>query len=119
MSPRRSSASRSPTRTGSAATSSASTAPSSSRDDRHGRLTANAGRSRLNAVRPGRVIIVGSVNIDLVIAADRLPRPGETVTGGIFAQHHGGKGGNQAVAAARVGASTVMVGAVGDDDFGI
>jgi ribokinase len=59
------------------------------------------------------------VNIDLVIATDRLPRPGETVTGGIFARHHGGKGGNQAVAAARVGASTVIVGAVGDDDFGI
>jgi ribokinase len=64
------------------------------------------------------VIVVGSVNIDLVITADRLPRPGETVTGGTFARHHGGKGGNQAVAAARLGATTAFVGAVGDDDFG-
>jgi ribokinase len=66
----------------------------------------------------GRVIVVGSVNIDLVVSAAHLPRPGETVTGGTFARHHGGKGGNQAVAAARLGASTVFIGAVGDDDFG-
>jgi ribokinase len=66
----------------------------------------------------GRVIVVGSVNIDLVVTGERLPRPGETVTGGTFARHHGGKGGNQAVMAARLGASTVFVGAVGDDDFG-
>lgn len=66
----------------------------------------------------GRVIVVGSVNIDLVVTADRLPLPGETVTGGTFARHHGGKGGNQAVAAARLGAQTAFVGAVGDDSFG-
>jgi ribokinase len=65
-----------------------------------------------------RVIVVGSLNVDLVVTAERLPRPGETVTGGTFARHHGGKGGNQAVAAVRLGASTVFVGAVGDDDFG-
>jgi ribokinase len=65
-----------------------------------------------------RVIVVGSVNIDLVVTADRLPGPGETVIGGRFGQHHGGKGGNQAVAAARLGAPTWFVGAVGDDDFG-
>ena len=65
-----------------------------------------------------RVIVVGSVNIDLVATVERLPAPGETVTGGRFAQHHGGKGGNQAVAAARLGAATVFVGAVGADDFG-
>jgi ribokinase len=64
------------------------------------------------------VIVVGSVNIDLVVTADRLPAPGETVIGGRFAQHHGGKGGNQAVAAARLGAATSFIGAVGDDDFG-
>ena len=66
----------------------------------------------------GRVFVVGSVNVDLVVTTDRLPRPGETVTGGRLAQHHGGKGGNQAVAAARLGAPVVFVGAVGDDDFG-
>jgi ribokinase len=66
----------------------------------------------------GRVIVVGSVNVDLVISADRLPGPGETVIGGRFARHHGGKGGNQAVAAARLGARTAFVGAVGDDTFG-
>ena len=68
--------------------------------------------------RRGRVIVVGSVNIDLVATVERLPAPGETVIGGTFAQHHGGKGANQAVAAARLGARTVFVGAVGDDAFG-
>jgi ribokinase len=66
----------------------------------------------------GRVIVVGSVNVDLVVTTERLPRPGETVIGGHFAQHHGGKGGNQAVAAARLGATTAFVGAVGHDLFG-
>jgi ribokinase len=66
----------------------------------------------------GRVIVVGSLNIDLVARTKVLPSPGETVTGGTFSQHHGGKGGNQAVAAARLGAPTAFVGAVGDDDFG-
>lgn len=67
---------------------------------------------------PGRVIVVGSVNVDLVVSVERLPVPGETVTGGQFARHHGGKGGNQAVAAARLGAETAFVGAVGGDAFG-
>ena len=53
----------------------------------------------------GRVIVVGSVNVDLVVTVERLPGPGETVTGGHFERHHGGKGGNAAVAAARLGAS--------------
>ena len=66
----------------------------------------------------GRVIVVGSVNIDLVVAVARLPGPGETVIGGRFARHHGGKGGNQAVAAARLGIETAFVGAVGNDMFG-
>ena len=65
-----------------------------------------------------RVIVVGSVNIDLVVAGERLPAHGETVTGGTFREHHGGKGGNQAVAAARLGVATAFVGAVGDDAFG-
>ncbi len=66
----------------------------------------------------GRVVVVGSVNVDLVVRAARLPVPGETVTGGVFEQHHGGKGANQAVAAARLGRPTLFVGAVGADAFG-
>jgi len=66
----------------------------------------------------GRVIVVGSVNVDLVVRAARLPSIGETVTGGTFERHHGGKGGNQSVAAARLGRPTLFVGAVGDDAFG-
>ncbi len=65
----------------------------------------------------GRVIVVGSVNVDLVVRAEHLPSPGETVTGGVFEQHHGGKGGNQAVAVARLGRPTLFVAAVGDDAF--
>ena len=64
------------------------------------------------------VVIVGSVNADLVVSVSRLPRAGETVTGGTFARHGGGKGANQAVAAARAGADVAMVGAVGADDLG-
>jgi ribokinase len=67
----------------------------------------------------GRVIVVGSLNVDLVVTADRLPAAGETVSGGRYARHHGGKGGNQAVAAARLGARVAFVGAVGDDAFGL
>jgi ribokinase len=66
----------------------------------------------------GRVVVVGSVNVDLVVRAASLPVPGETVTGGTFEQHQGGKGGNQAVAAARLGRPTLFIGAVGDDEFG-
>ncbi len=66
----------------------------------------------------GRVIVVGSVNVDLVIRGERLPSPGETVAGGTFERHNGGKGGNQAVAAARLGRPVLFVGAVGDDAFG-
>ena len=66
-----------------------------------------------------RVIVVGSVNVDLVARVERLPAAGETVTGAAFSRHHGGKGGNQAVAAARLGVRTAFVGAVGDDDLGV
>ena len=64
---------------------------------------------------PGRVVVVGSINVDLVVSTPRLPRPGETVLGREFARHLGGKGANQAVAAARAGASVTMIGAVGRD----
>jgi ribokinase len=66
----------------------------------------------------GRVLVVGSVNVDLVVTVDRLPAPGETVTGGRFERHHGGKGANQAVAAARLGGSVAFIGATGADAFG-
>jgi ribokinase len=64
-----------------------------------------------------RLTVVGSVNLDLVARCARLPRPGETVTGATFARHPGGKGANQAVAAARLGAVVTFVGSVGDDGF--
>lgn len=64
------------------------------------------------------VVVVGSANLDLVARTLRLPGPGETVLGSDFAEHPGGKGLNQAVAAARAGASVAFVGAVGDDDAG-
>jgi len=61
--------------------------------------------------------VVGSINLDLVVRAARLPRPGETVTGAAFSRGPGGKGANQAVAAARLGAAVRMVGCVGRDSF--
>jgi ribokinase len=66
---------------------------------------------------PARLTIVGSINLDLVARTARLPRPGETVTDATFSQIPGGKGANQAVAAARLGAAVTMIGSVGDDDF--
>jgi len=64
------------------------------------------------------VVVVGSANLDLVASTPRLPEPGETLLGTGFAEHAGGKGLNQAVAAARCGARVAIVGAVGDDDAG-
>ncbi|MEY2478570.1 MAG: ribokinase [Actinomycetota bacterium] len=65
-----------------------------------------------------RVVVVGSVNMDAVARVDRLPAPGETIGGAELAWFPGGKGANQAVAAARQGASAAFVGRVGDDDAG-
>lgn len=62
-----------------------------------------------------RLGVVGSVNLDLVASGAPLPRPGETVTGATFAQHPGGKGANQALAAQRLGADVFMAGRVGAD----
>jgi ribokinase len=65
------------------------------------------------------IVVVGSVNLDLVVGVERIPVVGETVLGGDLVQIPGGKGANQAVAAARLGRSVAMVGRVGDDDAGV
>ncbi len=62
-----------------------------------------------------RITVLGSINLDLVATAARLPVPGETVTGATFAQHPGGKGANQALAAQRLGATVRLIGRVGHD----
>jgi ribokinase len=64
-----------------------------------------------------RVTVVGSANIDLVARCQRLPRPGETISDAVFERFAGGKGANQAVAAARLGARTRFVGRIGTDDL--
>ncbi len=65
-----------------------------------------------------RIVVVGSSNTDMVVKGQRLPAPGETVTGGQFLMAAGGKGANQAVAAARLGAQVTFVAKVGSDMFG-
>lgn len=67
--------------------------------------------------RRPRILVVGSANTDLVVRIPSLPRPGETVLGGAFSQVGGGKGANQAVAAARAGGEVTFVAKVGEDDF--
>ncbi|MEL6937940.1 MAG: ribokinase [Cyanobacteria bacterium J06598_1] len=64
------------------------------------------------------VVVLGSLNMDLVAQVSRLPQPGETLAGESFAMVPGGKGANQAVAAARLGAQTAMIGQVGNDGMG-
>jgi len=66
----------------------------------------------------GCVVVIGSINADLVVAAERLPAPGETVLGGRFVMRDGGKGANQAVAAARAGATVSIIAAIGSDAHG-
>ncbi|WP_460111295.1 ribokinase [Pseudomonas sp. S3_H04] len=68
---------------------------------------------------PANVVVIGSLNMDLVTRAPRLPVGGETLIGHSFATVSGGKGANQAVAAARLGAQVAMVGCVGNDDYGV
>jgi ribokinase len=67
---------------------------------------------------PGPVLVAGAINTDLVARVAKAPGAGETVTGSTFAIFGGGKGANQAIAAARSDAPTAMLGALGDDDFG-
>ena len=64
------------------------------------------------------IVVLGGINMDLVTVSSRFPEAGETVVGSRFLTYPGGKGANQAVAAARMGASVAMVGRVGDDVFG-
>jgi len=68
-------------------------------------------------VAPAGLTVVGSINLDLVARAERLPRAGETVSGARFSRVPGGKGANQAVAAARLGAEVSLVGCVGRDEL--
>jgi ribokinase len=70
------------------------------------------------ASTPARIVVVGSTNTDLVVRVPSLPRPGETVIGGTFASVGGGKGANQAVAAARAGGSTIFITKLGADAMG-
>ncbi len=65
-----------------------------------------------------KIIVIGSCNTDMVIKSDRLPSPGETVIGGTFLMNAGGKGANQAVAAARQGGNVVFISKTGNDVFG-
>ena len=69
-------------------------------------------------VRQRPIVVVGSINMDLVVSADRIPVGGETILGSSFQTHPGGKGANQAVAAARLGYPVQMIGRVGADEFG-
>ena len=70
------------------------------------------------AARSARIVVVGSSNTDMVVRVPSLPRPGETVLGGTFFTARGGKGANQAVAAARAGGAVTLIACLGDDTLG-
>lgn len=69
-------------------------------------------------IQAKKIVVVGSCNTDMVIKADRLPVPGETILGGTFFMNPGGKGANQAVAAARMGGIVTLISKTGNDVFG-
>ncbi|MDX6506400.1 MAG: ribokinase [Gaiellaceae bacterium] len=79
--------------------------------------TCSAGPWTTCARLPPELGVVGSVNLDFVVRCERLPQPGESLTDATFERHPGGKGANQAVAAARLGADVTFAGNVGDDDL--
>ena len=64
-----------------------------------------------------KIVVIGSSNMDLIIQVERLPKPGETITGGVFSRAFGGKGANQAVGAARAGGRVSFISCLGDDTF--
>ena len=80
--------------------------------------TCTGGVDSDNGLRINDVLVVGSINTDLVVAVPALPQAGETVLGDDLQRIGGGKGANQAVAAARLGARTAFIGRVGSDAFG-
>lgn len=80
-------------------------------------MTARHDRAPAGAGRPGDVLVIGSISVDVSVSTPRLPKPGETVIGTGVEIGAGGKGANQAVAAARYGARTRIAGCVGDDAF--
>lgn len=72
----------------------------------------------MKKIKNNKIIVIGSANTDMVISAEHFPQPGETIIGFGFMTNHGGKGANQAVAAARLGGDTAFIGKVGNDSFG-
>jgi ribokinase len=73
---------------------------------------------KIYTMNTNRITVIGSSNTDMVVKADKFPQPGETLLGGKFFMNPGGKGANQAVAAARLGGNVTFIGKIGDDIFG-
>lgn len=69
-------------------------------------------------MQPGKIVVIGSSNTDMVVSTDHIPAPGETILSESFFMNPGGKGANQAVAIARLGGDVVFIGKIGDDIFG-
>ena len=69
-------------------------------------------------MKENRILVIGSSNTDMTVKSEKIPTPGETVLGGVFSMGHGGKGANQAVAAARLGGKVSFICKVGNDLFG-